>query len=77
MASQRRQSRVGVGVGVCFLELVAALYRSRGQRAEEAGLSSGRGDMERGDLESPPELLCAGWWKREIFGPANKYGERQ
>lgn len=80
MASQRRRSRAGVGgwwVGVHFQGLVAALYRLRGQRAEEAGLSSGGGDMERRDLESPPELLCAGWWKREIFGPASKYGERQ
>lgn len=29
------------------------------------------------DLESPPELLCAGWWKREILGSASEYGERQ
>lgn len=33
--------------------------------------------MERRDLESPPELLCAGWWKREILGSASEYGERQ
>lgn len=65
------------GWGVYFQGLAAALYRLRGQGAEEAGLSSGGRDMERRDLESPPELLCAGWWKREILGPASEYGERQ
>lgn len=64
-------------MGVYFQGLAAALYRLRGQGAEEAGLSSGGRDMERRDLESPPELLCAGWWKREILGPASEYGERQ
>lgn len=76
MASQRRQSRVGVGV-VYFQGLAAALYRLRGQGAEEAGLSYGGRDMVRRDLEGPPELQCAGWWKRGRLGPAREYGERQ
>lgn len=73
MASQRRYCRIGgggilSGVGCCTLQI---------EGTEEAGLSSGGGDMGRRDLESPPELLCADWWKREILGPASEYGERQ
>lgn len=62
-----------LGPEVYFPGPGAALYSQSSLTGGRGGLrSSGGGNTGRGDLGSPPELLCAGWWKRRRLEPARE-----
>lgn len=75
----QEETKKSWGQGVYFLGPGAAFQLEwfEGTGGRGGWHSSGSGNTVRGDLESPPELRCAGWWKRRRLEPARECGGKQ